>query len=1267
MESAPRTFSAGELLDLFQKTHVVLFIGAAATKETLPDELCRLPWGCVVTSRNDTRIISSFSVPGREARIYFPENNLPLQLLSRKELPVLSLFPSEENLALKRQELQDLDDEEFAGDIMADAKKRLQVLQNILGGNRPNHLVIVGYDPDERQGGLANDIPRNDFLRFLRRDVPVESVHFYGTWQDAAEYKKLCELAERRGFTVNETQLASLLAQNEDLQPEDEDIFGEQPAAYSLYKDNRFVTLPPETSRVLNACWFATLLTERELHAVQAYGNTLQEKWFLNFLVHSSGEHPQWYGYLKRSEFYIPRHYEAAMETLIRQELAVVSSRNKPIYLMGDPGSSKSVELGALAVHTYQEHKYPVIFIHNNSVNLSAGTEDFDHLDALMQVVEHAGGEKPGRILLIWDCSSYRDVVSQAQSLTTALENRGRRFLLVCSAYQQNHDPTKWYTVSSDGTHIVETDDSDAEICRMKGTTADSSYWIRADRWMNEQERKTLIEHLRRFSSVSERFLQDLEDPAVSHDDLFQCLYEAIRELRPELEAGLDRERLIVGDYVKNVLSTLSRSGASSGNTGNTIGGLFEKYREELKQIGIDLDEIDAGRKAEEEFNINKKQIDTILERFNTCVAMFSRFKLNMPYSLAMYLLTPTEEEREGVKDDLATELYEIASKDLPWIRYEYDKGADDFVFLFRNTLEAEIFLSNVSGERQIDFTCEMLRYIGNTICAGEAVSELLVRSIQEFLRYMGPNSRYTPFKKKWEDQARDIQRHLDKVIDTLSALRRAGIPDRNGSFSILEITFRREYYGVEGWRILHGDMNGKDRDAYSKHRYEERLDQLDQAISLAQETVQRLNEQLADISYDLPRPERNFLHRQCNNLEVESANCSLEEIDVRAQYADCCKALGEQPQERWRGVKPLQSYSMTFQHLSSVIRADPVNGYAYNALFKSFEREYQRQDISDWQKLGYLSQIGTVVDDILFNGPESIQSRGSAGNDELGMHIDNIRRYQSKTTVTISAIEQRDEGIRPFLEFYDQMQATSDPTAVLLVARRELPQEMTPGKPLTKGQRKRVGKVWRFLNKEEHIGSVKSRPDALSFLVRVAWLYFEHAELDIRTECQVTHLTMSQWEHIRDLCREYIDLCRSHAEYAVQPWVVLLHVLSLIECGDEYGDALKDLNRLREETFISNIRMRVPFMLCSEDGEPWQFRGLVTSVKGKTGWMSVAGDANAALNTEKDIRFHLTNLNYPSLKQGTYLSEPVELGLGYTGLSAYTTAGRKRRQEESK
>ena len=54
----------------------------------------------------------------------------------------------------------------------------------------------------------------------------------------------------------------------------------------------------------------ADLITEQKVYAIRPYGRVIQAKMYYHFLTRIITDGPQWYGYLRRSEFYLPRDYE---------------------------------------------------------------------------------------------------------------------------------------------------------------------------------------------------------------------------------------------------------------------------------------------------------------------------------------------------------------------------------------------------------------------------------------------------------------------------------------------------------------------------------------------------------------------------------------------------------------------------------------------------------------------------------------------------------------------------------------------------------------------------------------------------------------------------------------------------------------------------------------------------------------------------------------------------------------------------------------------
>lgn len=116
------------------------------------------------------------------------------------------------------------------------------------------------------------------------------------------------------------------------------------------------------------------------------------------------------------------------------------------------------MELAALAYKIYNEKINPVIYINGDNLCFASQSSEIQVLDELMQEVEQVG-DKDTRFLIVWDSSSYRNVVAEAKQLVHELENRGRRFVLVCSAYTSVESKKKeankvYYTLQHDGSFV---------------------------------------------------------------------------------------------------------------------------------------------------------------------------------------------------------------------------------------------------------------------------------------------------------------------------------------------------------------------------------------------------------------------------------------------------------------------------------------------------------------------------------------------------------------------------------------------------------------------------------------------------------------------------------------------------------------------------------------------------------------------------------------------------------------------------------------------
>jgi hypothetical protein len=208
-----------------------------------------------------------------------------------------------------------------------------------------------------------------------------------------------------------------------------------------FYKGNKATFI--ENKMLLKCQNFAQLLTDESVNETRPMGKAEKERYFELFLDNSSIR-PQWYGYDPELDYYLERPFEETLYKLIQiflngkeKELPDIPGNKKlPIILEGDPGTSKSITLGAIAFKIFKNRKNPVVFIKNEELSFKNDEcREFQLLDQLLREIENAPGADE-RVLIIWDTAAYRNVEDIAGNLSRMLDNLGRRFVLVCTAYR---------------------------------------------------------------------------------------------------------------------------------------------------------------------------------------------------------------------------------------------------------------------------------------------------------------------------------------------------------------------------------------------------------------------------------------------------------------------------------------------------------------------------------------------------------------------------------------------------------------------------------------------------------------------------------------------------------------------------------------------------------------------------------------------------------------------------------------------------------------
>lgn len=1226
---------ASEIQNAFNCSHEILYVGRNITDEEIKKHICDMPWSCVFTSRTDPEFSALFSNEKRIPR-ECTVKDISLKLLNRKNMPILRIFGIEGTEEDRQADL--LEEFGFAksGERQAN-EKFLDLLPGML--DCVNLLLVTGYDPSNPM--------ELDLRKFATRIMSVanKSIMFFGMQGDIDD--RLLKLAQARQFPIYENCLSDVMdrlaVQWNDIPFDGNEL---QQNENIFFKDQTAVSVSDTVLQRINH--FAVLLTEQEVYKERPQGKRNLQLAFSNFLQLSSTEKPQWYGYFKNRHFYLDRPFRKTLYYLITSMLKGKSlphskSNREPVILEGDSGSSKSIMLAALAYQIYEEHEYPVIFLKNDNLTFYYGSEEIEELNRLMSAVQKAG-DKDSKILLIWDCSSHRNVVENAKNLGQMLENLGRRFVLVCSAYAHGATDKRKRCMMKSGEEFF---------------YEHGCYYVKSYRMIDPFGKTELRRLFQEYSGIPSSRLNQwwnrLEEEA--NNDIFIYFYKLITLLQEPLKVRLTKEQRIVGNYVQRQLGRIQAG--------------YEKERaEECNNIftlaGIDLSSLNLeGADTETEEKSEEEKADYVLERFNICIALLSQFKISTPYSLATKVLTGSYGDSTIYNGD-RRELFQLLTTQIPWIHFGRQSEDEDFKFSFRNTLEAEIFLqeNEITPEKQMDIICELIRFYGMDYQENGYTDMEMKSCIQLLLRMIGPNTEYQDYavSGKREGEHRQILKHLNLAIEELAKLRTVyDVPDEDGSFVNLEVTFMREYYGwkwdqIYGFDVvLYSDQYRWDvfPEYFNKELYEKRLEYLAEAIHLAVKKLEMV--ELVLYSKTDMKDRRRMVERR-NSLTNEMVLCNLAAEEIQTQYKDCCWHHQEEVAEEWKEARFVLPYHDIFKRMRAIIDSNPTNGYYYNTIMKVFKKEYGRKNLSEELKMEYLSEINMIIDPLDSGETPNVASRGSGDRDELGKHIVEIRQMAAGYTVTIHDLQERNGKYDAFYNMYDQMQEVNNPTAILFVCRQELQEKeiLKQRIALTEEQRAVCAKVSAFMQQEDNMRCIETNPMAMAMLIRVVWMETSGLPLSNLKEANLVSMPLHSWRRLMDLCYQYEE----RAKGVEKPSIMLIYALATLQVTGNYMQCEEILRRIKEKDFYSNTRMRVPYIYCDAEKNPYLYTGKVIHVDGNKGLVSVNG-----LPRQLKVKFNVVNLGFFSAasmpKEGDVLGK-LELGIGYTGFALYKEDGRK-------
>lgn len=1215
--------------------HLILFLGQNMSPANLPDCLHDIPWACIITSRREHNIVAFFGEDTNEIKIYDSANELMDLDFHAGKLPFIFLYGHNEGSSDQNEHVYEYEEEadlrqEEAGDMMRHLWARMT--QRCV-------LVFCGYNPDD-----PKEFPYTKFIGYLRKQQTRRLAFFVGKDTVGPKTLRLKEKFRELGDVWHPYELADVLSAtyNDSDEDTDEDVYtlddsiGEQNETF--YVDNHPVMV--DSILLLKRQYLIELLTEERLHAFVPYGKEARQLAFHNFLNNSSTS-PQWYGYLPQSELYVQRSFEKPLVALVADLLDGKNPASKgspegmpPVIVYGAPGSSKSVELAALAYRIFCQKKHPVIYIKTPNATFAPKSDEFIQLRDFIEKLER-NTEKRSRTLIVWDSSAYRNTEEIVVRLQRSLADAGRRCVLVCSSYEPRfrhdecHSDTVYELIGSQSKNAYRFKRTNECVDIIQDNTLHPFYhrncfYVCASRYIDSREIADLKKRTREYILQSSDDIVHLLDK-IKTDSIFAYFYQVITMLRKQLASGLSREQKIVSQYVQEQCQKMALD----------VGKFPLEDRPFEILRNLKLGDATNTIATSSESDVQQQSLRQGIANFSACVAMFSRFHLNTPFSLAFHFLCSEE------SNPLHYAMHEVQKlapiiRDLTYIRQTPPEDGD--FFAFRMPLEAELYLktNNIDVPCQLELVKQMLDiYIKKTLTDG--IADLPLRTaILELLRMLGPNSKYHKFAKggEYEREHKEFLKRLDVIINALNKARTKTNSDPQHWLAVYEINFSREFYGNEWSNLWPNERQGLTD-------YHQRLEYLKQTNELILQTIKECTQDSPHINHS-----RNILDVK-PKLYVEQALCSIH-INMLKRYVRRTFTTEDVTSLAWLDqIEPLP-YQNIYETLWQTILQDPLNGYYYNTLLRSFQNTYEHI-ANEERKLQLLAEILMVVDQAELL---DIQNRGMNNTDELSQHIAKIRELQSGQCIMIDHIHDASfQG--PFRDMFNNMIAHRSAAAICMVCRNELQIANINSRDkisLTAEQRKVCRKVLDFMDEDAYVACVTESTPALYLKLLVNWMYYDGHTLNLHDEWQLTHISRDGWRKIEKITDQYHNLAleQNHPLSQSVEWLRALASIQLYPTDGSKAYTL--LKALRDTTQITQLapRMHVPYLVCDESGTPRKYNGTVTAHDEFpfTGWMELSVNDRHI----KPVRYNCSNLGLPRQPEIKRYFSNLSLGLSLAG-----------------
>ena len=1194
------------LLAEIKRRSVLLYVGRKVTDEELI-VLNKLSWSGIVTTRTDNKIYDI--ITKNEVTIQEVDNHtdgVKTILDNRGVFPVFRLFDVGQNAS------------EFEAQIAANT-----FLTSICSCLDSMHsMVICGYD-----SSCADELPWI-IIKSSLQSAPKCMVQFWNcSFEDnTSQFNTFRSGKKFKCYKENPAhELQTYLSENSTISDDstrDFDVF---------YSDGKAIPVQT-TGRRLERCQIARLLTENEVTSYIPQGTEELSKKYYDYLTNTPTDRPQWYGYDTKVGYNITRQYEENLYTLVNNMLLMKLNKDGShiALLSGPSGSSKSVALGALAYRIFLEKKFPVVYINRFDEDMVMFTEKSSHikmLDSFLNQIEDKLDPK-GRILLIWDCSSYNTDELTMHRVANRLLERGRRFVMVCSSHRINPQrKDKGYRFKQKY-KLVEVPVSQAQFYER-----DMCYCVSSTYDLNSKEKNQLRETFKKYANTSEETVNkafksiDYLDNGSVKDKIHFIFYILIALLRPKIERGMSSEEESTVAYLTETINSM--------------------IAPEPDLVSIDINKLSlvdrisylSGEMPLSE-SYNRELSAESVEKIFVFIAMFSKFNLSVPYDLILNLLDAKFSAEFG------TEILDLLI-DLPMLYYH----RDTISISFRNTFEAQIFLMNKDPEGKREF--ELLKYF-----FGEYMNQMynteMKNMLLTYLKMMGPN--HEEFEIFNSSRRRDyFMLNMSTVVDMLTEiLKNSDSLDSSIRAGLVWtcLTFTREHY--KDLMIRYGSLD---------------IDHLKGGVD-ALDTVLGYADDMLSLDKHYPLPPRD---RRGIIIEYAFTNIWLKKYSN--QYVKECMAKELEPDKNYADIK--FPYSTIYSDITSIIPEDPNNGYNYNALLTCFMEMY---DSGEWTKTDKMEQLMLIQKVISECDRQNMINTGTYDKDDLETNIQNIYQLSEKTAFTIDTIMHFREGItdaskftneqQDYIALYKQCLSERNPVVISFLCQTELNKvrafdEDDMGGFSIEEKCKACEKVIAFMQIKEHFACVQSREYAYALFIFSMWMYLNHEPLNARGNRKRTFLSKKAWGDILGLCHYYAETFKPD-NYEVdrrQRIILLLYALALLHMNEGKNNIILKVSGVLEsipymtEGRIST-RNRTLYMYCDEKGGVKKYTGKVEDVDES----ETKGHASLRdIDPVGKVHFNTKNIDpsAPRLKKGTILQK-LEIGFGYIGTTLYTEDGRK-------